>query len=636
MLFFTANVISLLVDPMYFLLPEARTEMCIQFSFPLELVLTILRSLTDFFYVIDIGVRFRTAYIDPSSRVTARGELVTDPWKIALKYLRFGFWIHLTAAFPIPQVLSLGILPNLKGSSTSNSKTFLWFIILIQMLLRFSLVYPLSLQVAKSSGVITEKAWVAAAYNLMFYLLASIVSGNCWYLLSIQRQEACWRSVCAEESLCVYWYFDCTSLGDPSRDTWLQSTNVTNNCNPANNVVPFGIFSYAITVDISSGGFLSKFSYCLWWGIRNLSSQGQNLLTSIDLIENIFCYIIGALGLVLLAFFIGNMQKYIQSDNKRLEMWRIKRSDFEQWMHHRQLPKELRQSVLRYHKYKWVATQGVDEEAIFTTLPTNLRRQTKRYLCLNLVRKVPVFHQLDDGTLDAICERLKPVLCTRGMYLLHEGDQMNEMVIIIRGHLYSYTTDGGRTGFFNSSTLGPNDLCGEELLTWALDARHSQLDILPSSTRTVKAISDMEGFSLGAEDLRFIALQFRRMHSRELRHKLRFYSQPWRIWAASFIQAAWHRHKRRKRLAAAPAPAQAAPAAHDYDQLPTCSSSSSSSVVLLYEEEEEEESDTFVPRPDAGIEAYAARLMADHHVRQAGGSKRILTQPNPTQPNPSN
>lgn len=76
------------------------------------------------------------------------------------------------------------------------------------------------------------------------------------------------------------------------------------------------------------------------------------------------------------------------SATARLEEWRLRRADTEQWMHHRQLPQELRQYVRKYDQYKWVATQGVDEEAILKDLPTDLRRQIKRHLCLNLVRRV--------------------------------------------------------------------------------------------------------------------------------------------------------------------------------------------------------------------------------------------------------
>lgn len=83
-------------------------------------------------------------------------------------------------------------------------------------------------------------------------------------------------------------------------------------------------------------------------------------------------------------------QTYLQSTTVRLEEWRIQRTDTEQWMHHRQLPHELKQNVRRYDQYKWVATRGVDEEAILKSLPMDLRRDIKRHLCLDLVRQVRI------------------------------------------------------------------------------------------------------------------------------------------------------------------------------------------------------------------------------------------------------
>lgn len=158
--------------------------------------------------------------------------------------------------------------------------------------------------------------------------------------------------------------------------------------------------------------------------------------------------------------------------------------------------------------------------------------------------QVPFFSQMDAQLLDAICEHLVSSLSTEGTYIVREGDPVTEMLFIIRGRLESSTTNGGRTGFFNTITLRPGDFCGEELLSWALLPK--SMVNLPSSTRTVKALVEVEAFALRAEDLKFVANQFRRLHSRKLQHTFRFYSHHWRTWAACFIQAAWHRYKRRK------------------------------------------------------------------------------------------
>lgn len=233
---------------------------------------------------------------------------------------------------------------------------------------------------------------------------------------------------------------------------------------------------------------------------------------------------------------------------------------------------------------------------------------------------MPLFDQMDERMLDAICERLKPALCTDGTCLVREGDPVNEMLFIIRGHLDSNTTNGGRTGFFNSCRIGPGDFCGEELLTWALDPR--PIVVLPSSTRTVRAISEVEAFALIADDLKFVASQFRRLHSKQLRHKFRFYSYQWRTWAACFIQAAWRRYKRRrdseelikarelKLMSSSMALATAASSA--------ASASASAFAFALQEEEKEEEEEGDKAEPTTSSEGVVG-LPRQCHQGSSGG-----------------
>ena len=155
-----------------------------------------------------------------------------------------------------------------------------------------------------------------------------------------------------------------------------------------------------------------------------------------------------------------------------------------------------------------------------------------------------MFEKMDEQLLDAMCDRLKPALYTEESYIVREGDPVDEMLFVMRGKLLTMTTNGGRTGFFNSEYLKAGDFCGEELLTWALDP-HSSSN-LPISTRTVQTITEVEAFALMASDLKFVASQFRRLHSKQLRHTFRLYSQQWRTWAACFIQAAWRRYSKKK------------------------------------------------------------------------------------------
>ncbi|KAL0330134.1 UNVERIFIED_CONTAM: putative cyclic nucleotide-gated ion channel 14 [Sesamum radiatum] len=503
-IFLFSCLVSLFVDPLFFYLPSVLNQQnssCMHIDMNLGIIVTCFRTVADVFYLLHVIMKFRTAYVSPSSRVFGKGELVMDLNKIAKRYLKSEFFIDVIAALPLPQ----------------------------------------------ATGVVTKTAWAGAAYNLLLYMLASHVLGAAWYVLSIERHAICWKSACRAEfksAGCSLNFLDCGTLTHSDRANWVNSTLVFTNCNPDNtSFFNYGIFGNAVAKNVVSSEFLKKYFYCLWWGLQNLSSYGQTLSTSTFIGETLFAILIAILGLVLFAHLIGNMQTYLQSITVRLEEWRLKRRDTEEWMRHRQLPEDLQQRVRRFTQYKWLTTRGVDEESILCALPTDLHRDIKRHLCLDLVRRVPFFSQMDDQLLDAICERLVSSLSTQGTYIVREGDPVTEMLFIIRGTLESSTTNGGRSGFFNSTTLRPGDFCGEELLSWALLPR-STLN-LPSSTRTVRALSEVEAFALRAEDLKFVANQFRRLHSKKLQHTFRYYSHHWRTWAACFIQAAWRRHKKR-------------------------------------------------------------------------------------------
>lgn len=553
--FIVSCLLALFVDPLYFYLPIVQTtgggkgpsSSCLKTDLTLQILVTFLRTIADVFYLLHLIIKFRTAYVAPSSRVFGRGELVMDPAKIARRYIRSHFFIDFIATLPLPQMLIWFIIPATRTPQTDHNNNALAFIVLLQYLPRLYLIFPLSSQIIKATGVVTKTAWAGAAYNLILYMLASHVLGASWYLLSVDRYTTCWKSLCKKERSPhnCFLYLDCSSLNSDMRKIWLNTTDVFNRCDPSKDDIQFkyGLFENALKKHVVSSNFISKYLYCLWWGLQQLSSYGQNLDTTTFIGETSFAIVIAILGLVLFAHLIGNMQTYLQSITIRLEEWRLKRRDTEEWMGHRQLPEDLRFRVRRFVQYKWLATRGVDEETILRSLPTDLRRDIQRHLCLDLVRRVPFFSQMDDQLLDAICERLVSSLSTLGTYIVREGDPVTEMLFIIRGRLDSSTTNGGRTGFFNSIILRPGDFCGEELLSWALLPKSTMN--LPSSTRTVKALSEVEAFALRAEDLKFVANQFRRLHSKKLQHTFRFYSHHWRTWAACFIQAAWRRYKKR-------------------------------------------------------------------------------------------
>ncbi|KQK18086.1 cyclic nucleotide-gated ion channel 1 isoform X2 [Brachypodium distachyon] len=436
------------------------------------------------------------------------------------------------------------------AASVLRSFTDIFYI--LHIIFQFRTGFITSSSTSFGRGVLVEDPHAIAKRYFTTYFLIDVfavlplpqVLGAVWYLLSIQRKGACWRQQCLNQRGCNSTYLYCGNIVDDTDrgNAFLQTVCLLS----ANNLPDpiFGIYVPALKNVSQSTNLSVKLFYCVWWGLQNLSSLGQNLQTSTYAWENLFAVFVSISGLVLFSLLIGNVQTYLQSASLRIEETRVKSRDTDQWMSYRLLPENLKERIRRYEQYRWQETSGVDEENLLTNLPKDLRRAIKRHLCLSLLMRVPMFENMDDQILNALCDRLKPVLYTEGGCIVREGDPVNEMFFIMRGDLMSVTTNGGRTGFFNSDVLKGGDFCGEELLTWALDPNSTSS--LPSSTRTVKSMSEVEAFALMAEDLKFVATQFRRLHSKQLRHTFRFYSQQWRTWAACFIQAAWHRRCRKK------------------------------------------------------------------------------------------
>lgn len=547
-IFVLVCVISVSLDPLFFYTPVIDGKgRCLKIHKHLAIAACILRSFTDVLYILRIILKFHTGFIVPSTRVSGRGELITDHYVIAKRYLWSYFLVDILAILPLPQVVILVIIPKMDGLVALTTKDMLKFVVLCQYIPRFFRIYPLFNEATSSSGLLPETAWAGAALNLFLYMLASHIVGAFWYLISVERKDKCWRDACKSTDCNIDYLYCGTVVGE-------HNSILSTSCpllEPEDIKKPtdfdFGIFLYALKSNVvEMEDFPRKFLYCFWWGLRSLSSLGQNLNTSTFVGEIIFAIAISIVGLVLFSLLIGNMQKYLQSiaiSNKEEEM-REKRKEAESWMSQRMLPEDLRERIKRYKEYKWQKTRGVDEELFIRDLPKDVRRDINRHLRLQFLNNVPLFANLDEPLLDAMCDRLKPVLYTEQSFLFREGDPVDEMLFVMRGRILTMTTNGGTPGFFNSDYLKAGDFCGEELLSWALHPKSSSN--LPLSTRTVQAVSAVEAFALMAEDLKFVASKFRLLHSSQVQRVFRFHSLQWRTWAACFIQAAWRRCCRRR------------------------------------------------------------------------------------------
>eukprot|EP00250_Pteridium_aquilinum_P014526 c22042_g1_i1 orf=687-2840(+) len=553
--FLLARSVSLAIDPLFFYVLAVREEhACVYMDGTLAAVVTFLRTVFDVVHLFQIWLQLKLAYVSKESLILGRGSLVWDAREVALHYLRpgGGFWFDLFVILPIPQVILWIVVPPMirRGKVRSVMTVFLTTF-LFQYIPKVVHLVFLASRMRHVTGFVFGTVWWGFALNLTAYFIAAHVAGACWYLLASQRVVTCLIDQCKEESSCIVKFLGCPQpityqgLGflDKEASLWYNQTNLSFCFSSQNNQgYNYGIFQWAVPL-VTGHTWSTKLLYPIFWGLMTLSSFGNALQPSNQTLEVSFSIIVITCGLILFTLLIGNIQVFLHSITAKKEAMKLRLRDLEFWMHRRQLPSRLRRRVRRYERHHWAATRGVDEVDMVRSLPEGLRRDIKRHLSLDLVRQVPLFEHMDNLVLENICERLKPHLYIKDEVVIREGDPVQRMLFIVRGHLLSsHDLSNGNSSI---CCLGPGNFCGDELLTWCL--KKPFVERLPPSFGTFKSVDSTEAFGLEAQDLKFVTEHFRyRFVNESLKRTLRYYSSGWRTWAVVTIQLAWRRYQARK------------------------------------------------------------------------------------------
>ncbi|KAG8366935.1 hypothetical protein BUALT_Bualt16G0019900 [Buddleja alternifolia] len=557
--FLLARGMALAVDPLFFyaLSIGRGGSPCLYMNGGLAAVVTVLRTCLDAVHLCHMWLQFRLAYVSRESLVVGCGKLVWDARVIADHYLRSvkGFWFDAFVILPVPQVVFWLVVPRLiKEEQIKLIMTILLLIFLFQFLPKVYHSIYLMRRMQKVTGYLFGTIWWGFGLNLIAYFIASHVAGGCWYVLAIQRVASCLKQQCSRsntcnlslscsEEVCYQFLMPSGTLDNPC----VGNSTVVNLrkplCLDVNGPFRYGIYKWALPI-VSSNSVTVKILYPIFWGLMTLSTFGNDLEPTSHWLEVMFSICTVLSGLMLFTLLIGNIQVFLHAVMAKKRRMQLRCRDMEWWMRRRQLPSQLRQRVRRYERQRWAFMGGDDEMELIQDLPEGLRRDIKRFLCLDLIKQVPLFHSLDDLILDNICDRVKPLVFAKDEKIIREGDPVPRIVFIVRGRVRS--SQNLSRGMIATSILEPGGFFGDELFSWCL--RRPFKDRLPASSATFTCIESTEAFALDSNHLRYITDHFRYKFANErLTRTARYYSSNWRTWAAVNIQLAWRRYMLRTR-----------------------------------------------------------------------------------------
>lgn len=552
-----ARGVALAIDPLFFYALSIGREgsPCLYMDGGLAAVVTVARTVVDAVHLFHVWLQFRLAYVSRESLVVGCGKLVWDARAIASHYMRSfkGFWFDVFVILPVPQVVFWLVVPKLiREERIKIIMTTLLLIFLFQFLPKVYHSISMMRRMQKVTGYIFGTIWWGFGLNLIAYFIASHVAGGCWYVLAIQRVASCLQQQCertigcnlslaCSEEVCYKSLLLEGTIGNPCGGNSTMMSKPM--CLDVDGPYKYGIYQWALPV-ISSNSLAVKILYPIFWGLMTLSTFGNDLEPTSNWLEVIFSICIVLAGLLLFTLLIGNIQVFLHAVMAKKRKMQLRCRDMEWWMRRRQLPSRLRQRVRHFERQRWAAMGGEDEMELIKDLPEGLRRDIKRHLCLDLIKKVPLFHNLDDLILDNICDRVKPLVFSRDEKIIREGDPVPRMVFIVRGRIKR--NQSLSKGIVATSVLEPGGFLGDELLSWCL--RRPFIDRLPASSATFVCLESTEAFGLDAQNLRYITDHFRYKFANErLKRTARYYSSNWRTWAAVNIQLAYRRYRQRTR-----------------------------------------------------------------------------------------
>ncbi|KAI4374723.1 hypothetical protein MLD38_012685 [Melastoma candidum] len=546
--FLWACAVGLILDPLFFYTLSIQEEYkCLFVDRPFAIAVTVLKCGADLLHTFNMFLRFTMP--DRSGGANMRD--------VARNYLKAkkGFFFDAFVILPIPQIMIWVVVPRiLERASVTLVMTVLLITFLIQYLPKLYQSVCLLRRMQNLSGYIFGTVWWGILLNMIAYFVASHAAGACWYLLGLQRAAKCLKIVCRNAHGCDHRVLASPIpimsrngleglVKDRMRLSWRDNSQAKSLCLDYPNDYEYGAYKWTVQI-VTNHNILEKILFPIFWGLMTLSTFGS-LESTTEWLEVVFNIIVLTSGLILVTMLIGNIKVFLHATTSKKQAMQLKMRNIEWWMRKRNLPKGFRRRVRDYERQRWAAMRGVDECEMIRNLPEGLRRDIKYHLCLDLVRQVPLFQHMDDLVLENICDRVKSLIFTKGETITREGDPVQRMLFVVRGHLQS--SQVLRDGVKSCCMLGPGNFSGDELLSWCL--RRPFVERLPPSSCTLVTLETTEAFGLEAADVKYVTQHFRYTFvNPRVKRSARYYSPGWRTWAAVAIQLAWRRYKHRLTL----------------------------------------------------------------------------------------
>jgi CRP-like cAMP-binding protein len=149
----------------------------------------------------------------------------------------------------------------------------------------------------------------------------------------------------------------------------------------------------------------------------------------------LFLILVDVVSAVFYSYFIGTYSAIFIQRSASSTKFEQRVAVVRHYIKTRMLPDTLRDRILDCYQYRWEKKNGIDEASVLADLPVNLRHEVVLYRNVNLLSKVPLFKELDDGFLASIVMMFTPITVMKDEIIYQSGETAPEMYFIFSGQI---------------------------------------------------------------------------------------------------------------------------------------------------------------------------------------------------------
>lgn len=325
-------------------------------------------------FIIDIGLNFRTTYVNK------KGEVVAKPKSVALNYLRGWFIVDLLAALPFD-------LLNAGGLYSRDNQMYLHLLKLTRLLRLARLLQKMDRYSQYSVVVLTL---LMLMFTLVSHWLACI-----WFVIAVQEMESF----------------------------------------PQNNISWLSQLSMKLQYDVLRPlDMAATYITALYFTTSSLTSVGFGNVAANTNAEKVFSILTMLIGALMHAVVFGNVTAIIQRMYARRSLYQTRLRDLRDFFRLHQLPKQLRQRMMDFFQTTWSLNNGIDPNDVLREFPDELLGDVSMHLHKEIL-SLPIFEPAPQGCLKLLSRHVRSNFCAPGEYLVHKGDALSYIHLVCNGSM---------------------------------------------------------------------------------------------------------------------------------------------------------------------------------------------------------